>query len=80
MWGEGVFEFANGDRFEGQFVNNVREGKGRYIPRQPNIDGILYFEGEYRNDMKNGEGKMVYEDGEIVGMWKNNNYDFSFSN
>ena len=45
MNGEGVFEFVNGDKFEGTFVNNVREGKGKYIPRQPNIEGLLYFEG-----------------------------------
>jgi hypothetical protein len=79
MWGKGAFEFANGDKFEGTFVRNVREGKGKYIPRQPNIDGILYFEGEYHNDKKEGPGKMVYEHGSIEGMWKNGCYDYQFA-
>jgi hypothetical protein len=39
----------------------MREGKGRYTPRQPNMDGLLYFEGEYRQDMREGEGVLVFE-------------------
>lgn len=33
---------------------------GKYTPRQPNIDGMLYFEGEYRKDVKNGPGVIKY--------------------
>ena len=68
----------NGDKFEGEFVNNLRQGRGRYIPRQPNIDGILYFEGEYSNDKKNGEGTMYYESGQVEGYWREGEYDYSF--
>lgn len=43
MSGRGEISFVNGDRFEGEFLNNGREGKGKYIPRQPNLEGLLYF-------------------------------------
>lgn len=76
--GEGVFQFANGDKFQGHFKNNVREGKGRYIPRQPNIDGLLYFEGQYANDQKNGPGVMVYDKGTVKGVWRDGCYDYHF--
>lgn len=39
----------------------MREGKGKYIPRQPNIEGMLYFEGEYKSDVKHGPGVIKYE-------------------
>jgi hypothetical protein len=45
MWGHGIIYFLNGDSFEGEFIKNVREGKGKYIVQQPNIDDLLYFEG-----------------------------------
>ena len=45
MWGSGLLEFPNGDHFEGQFVKNMRDGKGKYTLHQPNIEDLLFFEG-----------------------------------
>lgn len=78
MWGHGIFQFLNGDSFEGVFIKNVREGKGKYIVHQPNIDDLLYFEGQYKNDLKNGPGIMKYVDHEVLGHWKDGLYDYSF--
>jgi len=36
----------------------MRSGHGKYIPKQPNSDGILFFEGVYKNDLKDGAGKV----------------------
>lgn len=30
MWGKGIYYFANGDRYEGQFVKNEKSGAGIY--------------------------------------------------
>ena len=45
MWGSGLLEFPNGDHFEGQFVKNMRDGKGKYTLHQQNIEDLLFFEG-----------------------------------
>ncbi len=78
MEGFGVFEFSNGDRFEGQFVKNVREGKGKYMLHQPNIEDLLFFEGVYKNGVKNGPGQMKYVNYEVNGIWKDGSYYYSF--
>ena len=79
MSGKGSLKFPNGDCFEGEFIKNMREGKGKYTPRQPNIDGLLFFEGQYSKDLKEGKGRMVYGSGEVKGRWKQGKYDYSFS-
>ena len=48
MHGKGTYRFSNGDTYIGEFVNNYREGLGRYILKQPNELKIEYFEGQYK--------------------------------
>lgn len=79
MDGEGKFTFTNGDIYEGRFVMNLRCGFGRYTPKQPNSQGVLYFEGEYRNDLKEGPGKIIFEDHELEGTWRNGLYECSLN-
>ena len=78
MSGKGTLEFPNGDFFEGEFVGSLREGKGKYVPRQPNIDGLLFFAGGYVKDLKEGDGRLVYQSGEVSGRWRQGRYDYSF--
>ena len=66
--------------YEGNLINNKREGYGRFIHN----DGTIY-EGEFSGDKLNGKGKMVwkngdvyvgeFKDGELIGygkmVWKN---------
>ena len=53
--GYGIADYPNGDKYEGPFVNGVREGKGKYT--YANQD---YYEGEFVNNLKHGIGKLVY--------------------
>jgi hypothetical protein len=48
--------FANGDVYEGNFVEGVREGKGIY--RSATKD----FDGEWDNDKLHGKTKIVIKD------------------
>jgi hypothetical protein len=48
-----MIQYKNGNRFEGTFVNGIREGKGKmFYP-----DGSFY-EGDFQNDKKEGHGVM----------------------
>ena len=48
-------------KFEGEYLNGVRNGKGK----EYNKNGELLFEGEYLNGKRNGKGKEYYFDGEL---------------
>lgn len=49
--GVGVLKYKDGQVYEGQFKNGVREGTGRLVY----VNGKS-FEGEWKNDSANGEG------------------------
>ena len=54
-------------KYEGEFVNDKREGKGIFYY----IKGNKY-EGEWKNDKRHGKGKMYYTSGDIYdGDYKN---------
>jgi hypothetical protein len=46
------------DFYEGQYVDDLKEGYGRYIWWSGN-----YYEGEWKNDCMEGKGKKVYLNG-----------------
>ena len=50
--------------FEGQYLNEKKNGKGR----EYNNNGNLIFEGEYLNGEKNGKGKDYYDYGKMKNM------------
>ena len=63
-WGSWTYE--NGRRYEGEWQNNMRHGKGTLT--WP--DGSRY-EGEWRNDMAHGKGNLAWLDGErYEGEWR----------
>lgn len=55
-------------RYEGEYVNGVKEGKGTFwYP-----DGSKY-EGEWKSGIRNGMGKYTYPNGDWYdGSWKSN--------
>ena len=70
-------------KYEGQWKNGVKEGKGKFIYNNGNI-----YDGQWKNDVKEGNGIMIYKnkttyDGEwnnnqiekYSGNWKNNKKD-----
>ena len=51
--------FENGDVYEGDFVNNIKEGYG--IMSYNNGEK---YQGEFKNNVKDGYGIMIYNNGE----------------
>merc|ERR1712059_24471 len=65
--GYGVMKWQNGDRYEGDWVGGLREGKGTYTNK---ISGGEYV-GEYKADLKHGQGKYSFSNGDwYEGEWK----------
>ena len=63
-WGSWTYE--DGSRYEGEWQNNMRHGKG--ILTWP--DGARY-EGEWRNDLAHGKGAFIWPDGShYMGEWQ----------
>ena len=63
--------FENGDVYEGDFVNNIKEGYG--IMSYNNGEK---YQGEFKNNVKDGYGIMIYSNGEKYrGEFKNDEKD-----
>ncbi|MBE6552539.1 MAG: TIR domain-containing protein [Ruminococcaceae bacterium] len=60
MHGSGVYNFANGDVYEGSFENGTLSGKGKYSF----ASGIVY-EGEMSDNKFNGKGTYRFTDGDV---------------
>jgi len=66
-WGKGTYHWANGDRYEGDWVNDQMNGKGIFFW----ADGDRY-EGDWVNDQMNGKGIFFWADGDrYEGDWVN---------
>ena len=48
------------EKYEGEYVNDKFEGKGKYI-----YDNGEYYIGEWKNGLRNGKGKYYYKNGNI---------------
>eukprot|EP00831_Metopus_contortus_P013279 TRINITY_DN1537_c0_g1_i7.p1 TRINITY_DN1537_c0_g1~~TRINITY_DN1537_c0_g1_i7.p1 ORF type:complete len:216 (+),score=41.98 TRINITY_DN1537_c0_g1_i7:183-830(+) len=69
--GKGVATYVNGDKYDGDFVEGIREGKGKYVYAAGDE-----YEGDFKNNTKHGIGKMLYKPkgepkGEYYGYWEN---------
>jgi len=67
----GKIFFCNGDIYEGEWINNMKEGEGKLIFSNGNI-----YEGDFENDQIHGYGRMTYKYGivkSITGYWKDEN-------
>lgn len=65
--GKGVAQGT--DRYEGQFIKGMPDGKGTYRWAEG-----TYYEGQWKNGMREGMGKMVYRDSLVTGYWKDDKY------
>lgn len=58
--------FPNGDTYEGDYKNGIREGKGRYT-----FVAGGWYKGDWANGVKHGEGTFRYPDkSKYIGEWK----------
>jgi hypothetical protein len=59
MTGEGVIEWANGDRYEGQMIAGRKNGKGIFT-----WGNGQRYDGEWADDLINGKGVLHYTNGD----------------
>jgi hypothetical protein len=65
--GQGIGLYANGNRYEGEWLEGKKHGKGIYF--YP--DGERY-DGDFTNDKRQGVGKYYWKNGDIYnGQWQN---------
>ena len=63
--GDGVMEYANGDRYDGGWAGGVYSGEGKYT-----FASGMYYEGEYANGQREGEGVFTWStDGNLENGW-----------
>lgn len=55
--GKGTMKYSNGTEYIGDWVNGVRQGRGKM-----RYDNGVY-DGEWQNDQKNGKGTYIWNDG-----------------
>lgn len=55
--GQGTLTFTNGDVYEGNFENGMREGKGVYRSEERDFDG------DWEEDLLHGTAKIVFKEG-----------------
>jgi hypothetical protein len=66
--GKGVWVWAEGDKYEGDWVHGKRQGYGKYWL----VDGDMY-EGGFRKCKKHGDGHYIWKNGAwYKGQWKHN--------
>ena len=66
--GKALAQYPNGDTYEGEFMDGIRESRGVY---RYAASGEKY-DGEWKNNMKHGIGRMTYaKAGEYNGFWEN---------
>lgn len=67
MHGEGIYTWADGRRYQGQYEMDKKHGFGVYQW----ADGRVY-EGFWLNGKQHGQGKYILQDGTVkIGEWVN---------
>ena len=61
----GVYTYAKGDRYEGDYVDNQKHGRGVYT-----ISGAGKYEGEFSHGVRSGRGFYEFQNGDqYEGYW-----------
>lgn len=62
----GTMRYDNGNTYEGEWINGIREGSGRMVYSNGDV-----YEGEWKNDKRHGQGTYTWKDGgEYTGEYK----------
>jgi hypothetical protein len=65
-----MYRWKNGDRYEGSFVEDKRQGLGEYYWS----DGGFY-KGEWKSDRMNGYGRLVKDGVDVVGEFFSDHFE-----
>jgi antitoxin component YwqK of YwqJK toxin-antitoxin module len=67
--GIGIYVLESEERYEGQFRNGKRNGRGvQYYP-----DGTMRYNGDFKNDIRDGYGAYYFSNGDkVVGIFADN--------
>ena len=64
--GSGTWKYANGDKYEGQWVDSKMHGYGKY-----EFENGDRYNGDFHDNKRDGSGVYVWKDkGSYTGMWK----------
>ena len=70
--GYGIYSWINGDRYEGMWKNNHREGEGTWIWGENSSSTGDRYQGQWHDDQKHGHGKYFEVNGDIyIGSFQN---------
>lgn len=70
--GHGIKQWPSGNRYEGDFVKDAREGRGTYVWGRGTQWAGEKYTGDYRNDRRHGKGVYAWPDGDrYAGGWEN---------
>ncbi|MCX7144216.1 MAG: hypothetical protein NT123_24910 [Proteobacteria bacterium] len=70
--GKGVKTWPSGDRYEGDFVDDRKEGTGTYLWGPRSASAGESYSGGYLNDQRHGEGVYAWPSGDrYSGPWAN---------
>jgi hypothetical protein len=70
--GKGIKTWPSGDRYEGDFVDDRKEGLGRYLWGPRTASAGENYSGAYLNDQRHGEGVYAWPSGDrYSGPWAN---------
>ncbi|MDE7479480.1 MAG: hypothetical protein K2M91_16350 [Lachnospiraceae bacterium] len=70
--GKGICDYADGGKYEGDWVNGQREGTGTYWFPEDDQYQRLKYEGEWKNDLRHGKGIQEWTFGSrYEGDWVN---------
>ena len=66
---KGKIVYHNGDVYEGDWVDGLKEGRGYYTWENGDV-----YEGEFKNGVREGFGEFKWANGESYkGLWKEDN-------
>jgi hypothetical protein len=62
----GILEYSNGDIYDGEWANDQRHGRGKFVSEST---GVTYL-GDWREGMRHGQGSLYFPNNDyFVGKW-----------
>ena len=69
MHGKGLYKWTDGNQYEGEYINNIKEGQGEFKWN----DGKIY-KGSFENGKPHGKGLLTIKGITFDAIFDNGNY------